>query len=136
MDIDKYTNDHVQILRAVTDLKALAKGGIAQNADPIAKSIVGMSATIKLHLAAEDRYVYPTLANSANPVVANLGTKFLRQMGGIAAAYAEFAGKWNRAASVAADPEGFREHANAIFKALHERIQRENEELYPLAAKA
>jgi len=136
MNIDKFTDEHVLILRAVTDLKALAKDGIGQNADAIAKSIVRMSSSIKLHLAAEDRYVYPTLANSSDPAIAKLGTQFQQEMGGIAAAYVEFAGKWNTAPNVAADPEGFKDHANAIFKALHERIQRENKELYPLAANA
>ena len=56
MNIDKYTDDHVLILQAVTGLMALAKDGVAKNADAIAKSIVSASSSIKLHLAAEDRY--------------------------------------------------------------------------------
>jgi len=31
--------------------------------------------------------------------------------------------------------KGFRDEADGIFKALHERIQRENQGLYPLAEK-
>jgi len=38
-------------------------------------------------------------------------------------------------ARVSADPEGFRDEANGIFQALHQRIQRERPELYPLAEK-
>ena len=54
-------------------------------------------------------------------------------MGGIAGAYLEFAGRWNLETKVAANPDGFRDDANSTFKALHQRIQRENQELYPLA---
>lgn len=54
-------------------------------------------------------------------------------MGDIAAAYMKFAGNWNIAKKVSADPEGFREDANNIFQALNRRIQLENSKLYPLA---
>jgi hypothetical protein len=43
---------------------------------------------------------------------------------------------WQKKPPIAAGhsfPEGFRDEANRIFKALHRRIQRENLELHPLA---
>jgi hypothetical protein len=90
---------------------------------------------VKLRLAAEDKFLYPTLANSTDATVAEVGQQFQREMGGIAGAYVAFAGKWNVGRAISADPEGFRDEANGIFKALHQRIQRENQELYPLAEK-
>lgn len=132
MNIDRLKEEHVVVLTAVTELKNLVKRGIAENADAIATAIVSMSSRIKLHLAAEDRFLYPSLANSTNPAVARLGKTFQQEMGHIAAVYAQFAGKWNSAMEVTADPEGFRADANNVFKALHQRIQRENQELYPL----
>jgi hypothetical protein len=96
-----------------------------------------MSATIKLHLAAEDRYVYPTLANSADPGSRPIwGPRFLQADGRHRRRLRGIRREVEQCASVAADPEGFRDHANAIFKALHGRIQRENKELYAVAAKA
>lgn len=133
MNIDRYKKEHVVILTEVSELRKLVERGISENADSIAKAIVSMSSKVKLHLAAEDQFLYPGLANSANPTVAKIGQKFQKEMGGIAAAYMEFVGKWNLASKVAANPEGFRADANNIFKALHQRIQSENQELYPLA---
>lgn len=132
MNIDKFKADHTSILIAVTELKSLVKLGIVQNAGVIAKTLGAMSATITKHLASEDEFLYPMLASSHKTEVADLGKTFQQEMGGIAAAYGEFAGKWDLGSKIAADPESFRSDANNIFKALHLRVQRENQELYPL----
>ena len=136
MNIDKFKNDHTTVLATVAELRNLVESGVAQNAIAIATKIVAMSGAIKGHLAAEDQYLYPTLSKSADPAVSRAGTKFQADMSGIAAAYGDFAGKWNLGAKVAADPSGFKNHANSIFKTLHQRIQQENQDLYPLAERA
>lgn len=136
MNIDRFKKEHAMMLTAVTELRNLVKSGIPDNTDAIAKAIVSISATIKLHLSTEDQYLYPRLAGSADPAVAKVGKKFQDEMNGIAAAYTEFAGKWIIASQVAANPEGFRADANDIFQALVQRIQRENKKLYPLAEDA
>lgn len=136
MNIDRFKQEHALVLSSVTELRNLVQRGIAENSAVIAKMVVEMSSKIKRHLGAEDQFLYPALAKSNNPETAALGKKFQEEMGGIAKAYMDFAGKWNLDSKVAADPEGFRTHANAIFKALNQRIQRENLELYPLAEMA
>ena len=117
-------------------MRKLVHAGVADNAQSMAKKIVSMSAVIKLHLGAEDGMLYPALANSSDPAVARTANMFRDEMGGIAAAYTEFARKWKHGPRVAAEPEQFRKDANNIFKALHQRVQRENQELYPLAEQA
>lgn len=133
MNIEKFKKDHDEILALVTELRKLAHLGTAENAGSIAKQIVTMSSLIKLHLAAEDRALYPAFANSKDPSISKIGQKFQREMGNIASAYMEFVGRWNLESKVSGDPMGFKEEANNIFKALHQRIQKENQELYPLA---
>jgi len=44
-----------------------------------------------------------------------------------------FSLEWNTSSKVKADAERFRKAANQVYKALHDRIQRENRHLYPLA---
>ena len=132
MNIEKFKDDHVAVMTSVTRLKELSKAGISENADAIAKTLVNMSAVIKLHLAAEDQYVYPTLAKSSDPSVAQMGKKYQDEMGGLATAYMGFVSRWNLGSKVSADPEGFRAEANEVLKALHQRIQKENQEFYPL----
>jgi hypothetical protein len=54
-------------------------------------------------------------------------------MGGLANTLTGFVSRWNLAAKITQNPQGFRDEANAVFKALHMRVQRENRELYPMA---
>ena len=49
----------------------------------------------------------------------------------LADTYGEFSRRWRVGSQIAAAPEQFRSEANAVFKALHGRIQREDRELYP-----
>lgn len=133
MNIEKFKADHVSILGSVTELRRLVQAGIANNAAAIANMIVSISAIIKLHLASEDRVLYPALKRSSNAAVTQTAEKFQTEMGTIATAYGDFSRKWNISSKIAAEPEAFRKAADQIFKALYERIQREDRELYPLA---
>lgn len=134
MDTKKFRHDHSDILAHIHALRMLVKLGIASNAAAIAKQIITISSTIKLHLAVEDKVVYPAFAASKDPAMAATGARFQSEMGEISADYMAFAGAWNTSDKIASAPEQFREQANRIFKALFERTQRENEELYPALA--
>ncbi|MFZ6644576.1 hemerythrin domain-containing protein [Undibacterium sp. TJN25] len=134
MDTKKFKHDHGDILAHIHALRMLVKLGIAGNATAIARMIVTISSSIKLHLAVEDRVVYPAFAASKDPALAEKGARFQAEMGELSARYMNFAGRWNTPLKIAGAPEEFREEANTTFKALFERTQRENEELYPALA--
>jgi hemerythrin-like domain-containing protein len=136
MNIDKFKNDHLAITGAVADLKRLVQAGVPANSELIARAIVTMSSTIKLHLASEDRVLYPALKGAADASTARVATRFQDEMGAIAAAYSDFSRRWNLGTKVAAEPDAFRAEAGQIFKALTDRIQRENQDLYPIAERA
>jgi hypothetical protein len=98
---------------------------------PDARLIVAMSSTIKLHLAVEDRALYPALQRGGNPELARLGLQYQQEMGAIARAYETFARRWNLPESVRRDEQGFRDDANQVLRMVHERMQRENHDFYP-----
>lgn len=131
MNIDKFKHQHVDILACIAALRKSAREGISSNAAEIARLIISMSSIIKLHLAVEDQILYPALRSGNNATLARMGQKFQDEMGAIAAAYMVFAGRWNQAAKVAVDPEGFRSDANTVLKLLHERMRQENTVFYP-----
>ncbi|MGE8703917.1 MAG: hemerythrin domain-containing protein [Achromobacter sp.] len=131
MNIDKFKQQHVDILEGIASLRKLALAGVARNAAEIAQGIVAMSATIKLHLAVEDRALYPAVARSADAELARKGREFQEEMDAIAAAYEGFAKRWNNARSLELDERGFRNDANTVLRRVHERMQRENHDLYP-----
>lgn len=131
MNIDKFKQQHVDILEGIASLRKLALAGVARNAAEIAQGIVTMSATIKLHLAVEDRALYPAVARSADADLARKGREFQEEMDAIAAAYEGFAKRSNNARSLELDERGFRDDANTVLRRVHERMQRENRDLYP-----
>lgn len=131
MNIDKFKHQHIEIMQAVTDLRNLVKAGAADNATQIAAQIRSISALITLHLSVEDSVLYPVLQKSANTSQVAMGSRYQSEMTGLAAAYAKFAGKWLLPRYIADNVEHFRADANVVFKALHDRIHRENIELYP-----
>ena len=61
MNIDRFKQQHVAILRGIAEMRSLAHAGIAEHADEIAQRVVALSSVIKLHLAAEDGALYPAV---------------------------------------------------------------------------
>lgn len=131
MNIDRYKHEHQDILAQIATLRQLTHSGVEHNAAAIARGIVAMSSTIKLHLAVEDRLLYPALRQGADAELARLGEQFQREMGAIAAAYMDFARRWNTPERVRTDAEGFRADANTVLRSVYERMQRENRDFYP-----
>lgn len=133
VNIDKFKQEHVYVMNSVGTLRELVQAGVSEHAEEIVAQLLAMTGAIKLHLAAEDRVLYPALANASDPLVAQTSRMFQQEMGGLAETLTGFVSRWNLAAKISQNPQGFRDEANAVFKALHMRVQRENRELYPMA---
>jgi iron-sulfur cluster repair protein YtfE (RIC family) len=131
MNIDKFKQQHVEILSCISTLRMHVKSGISNNALEISKLIIAMSSIIKLHLFVEDNILYPALQNTKNVALAGMGKRFQDEMTDIASGYLNFARKWNTATRLAQDPEGFRTDANHVLRVLHDRMQKENTDFYP-----
>ena len=131
MNIDKFKQQHVEILSCISALRSLVKQGIHDNAAEISRLIISMSSTIKLHLAVEDKILYPALEATNNPSLANMGKRFQDEMTSIALAYLNFAKKWNTASTVSNNPEDFRSDANSVLRALYDRMRKEDVDFYP-----
>lgn len=131
MDIEKFKDQHVDILAGIAMLRQLTRSDIAANAAAIAKGIVSLSSTVRLHLAVEDRVLYPTIEASADPALTRMSRVYQGEMQGISRTFMGFVARWNTPQQVKADPEGFRDDANVVLKQVFDRMQRENYEFYP-----
>lgn len=131
MDIDRFKHQHVDILERIDALRQLVRSGIETNAHMIAQQIHALGTVVKLHLAIEDRILYPAVRHSEDARIASMGDTYQEEMKGIANAYIRFTTKWSNAARVAAEPETFRAEANSVLKTVYQRMQRENREFYP-----
>ncbi len=97
------------------------------------RSLGKLTGVLTFHLAAEDQSLYPRMQASSDQNVAKTAAAFAQEMGGLSEVYSEFAAKWSTGNAIFEDPDGFRTEAQLVFSALARRIERENEELYPLA---
>lgn len=131
MNIQRFEAQHDAILRGVAELRQLSRQGIAENAVSIAQKIVDISSTIKLHLAGEDRMLYPTAQRSGDPSLAKLADRYQQDMGPIAAEFEAFVHRWNTPNALREQAEIFRREANRVLRLLWERMRREDGELYP-----
>ncbi len=133
MNTSRIKSDHDALYASMDELRRLVQADVAENAGALFAELKKIDATIKLHLAIEDRMLYPALANASDPQVAAIGKRFQHEMGGLATAYGDFAAHWNTAARIAADPRDFSRQLGTMLDALHARIQHEDRELLPLA---
>ena len=131
MNIDKFKHQHEEILDAISSLRTLVQTGIASHAAEIAQRIIAISSIIKLHLAVEDRFLYPTLEDSDDRTLKQMGRLYRDEMQTISKAYIAFAVKWNTPSPLMEQPEQFRSEANVVLKLLHDRIKREDRDFYP-----
>ncbi|NGM87593.1 hemerythrin domain-containing protein [Parapusillimonas sp. SGNA-6] len=131
MEIERFKQQHVEILQGIAGLRKLAHAGIMDNASDIARAIKALSNVVKVHLAIEDRILYPTLQKGSDPKLANMGRMYQEDMKGIANAYIAFSRRWSSARELMERSDDFRNEANTVLKSLHARMQRENTEFYP-----
>ncbi|QAA92959.1 hemerythrin domain-containing protein [Pollutimonas thiosulfatoxidans] len=131
MEIDRFKQQHVDILQGIAALRKFSQAGIQENATEIARQVKALGSVVTLHLAVEDRILYPSLQKGADLKLAEMGRAYEEDMKGIANEFIAFSRKWSVAKTVAEKAEEFRAEANSVLKVLHSRMQRENTEFYP-----
>ena len=133
---DNFRRQHNDLLDLVGQIQALASPPRSEAAaTEISQILSRLSGKLSIHLAAEDKSLYPRLAASEDITTSQVAKRFQEEMSGLGEAYNAFASKWRAAGAINDDFEGFVTESGQVFAALGDRIARENRELYPLADK-
>ncbi|WP_312982552.1 hemerythrin domain-containing protein [Atlantibacter sp.] len=132
MNIDKMKSQHNEIIQKINQLREYSRRGITDNAQEIAQTVVSMSSVIKVHLSAEDQFLYPYLEKVEDQKLKRMSLQFQREMADIVVEYEMFSRRWNTASKITGHDEDFRRDANTVLRKVHERMQRENTQFYPL----
>lgn len=120
---------------AASIVAAIASYRDEYDAIPIARRIAKLNTLLQVHFAYEDMTLYPAMIGGADREAACLARRFHDEMGGLATRFELFARRWSSPITVAANFDEFRSDATVILTDLAARIERENDLLYPLAAK-
>lgn len=94
-----------------------------------------MTGLLALHLALEDKVMYPRLLGHRDWEVGSQTRRFLAEVGGFKEAFDAYRGKWMRPDRETAWSE-FTADTRAMLKTLRERILLEEGRLYPLLERA
>lgn len=132
MNIDKMKIQHAEIIHKISRLRELSRAGVTAHAQEIAQTVISMSSVIKVHLSTEDQFLYPYLEKVNDQKLKTMSVNFQREMADIVAEYEKFSRRWNTANKLINCDEAFRRDANVVLRKVHERMQREDNNFYPL----
>jgi hypothetical protein len=113
--------------------RLLQPGKLASDGGPVRHLLALLAGTLRVHVAMEDESLYPRLLAHRDPGVRDKARRFLDEMGGIRIEFSEYLRAWPGPSAIQARPEEFVAATRRMFALLYERMQRENEELHPLA---
>jgi hemerythrin superfamily protein len=136
MNLDLYLDKHAHIKEELSSISTLLASGISEDtAEKLADRINRLTGMLLMHLASEDKYLYPALLASHDEKVKTLTGKYMKEMGNIAASYTSFKEKYHTPSAILGSTSEFITSAQSIIRIIIERIAREEDELYVYAAK-
>ena len=128
-----YRSQHDEILKIGSRIeKLMDQKLLAQNASEIRSALATIAKKIVLHLALEDKSLYPTLLSYSDNKVHEIAENFQKEMNNIAGDFKEYINFWRQDSAIEHDPAGFLTQTENIFSVLKSRIKRVYEELFPL----
>ena len=84
-----------------------------------------------IHLALEDRLLYPKLRSWPVPHLQAIADRFEVEMGGMKAEFDRYRRAWPGPQAISRDPARFVAETSTVLAALEQRINREDADLYP-----
>ncbi len=131
---DSFRTQHKDLAEVVTSIEgklaSISEEGVA---DEVRTLLSSLSGKLMVHLAMEDKSLYPTMLSSDNDEAKKVANAFMTEMGSLADAFKEYVGAWPSAIKIKENPDEFCNQTKAVFQALKDRIQREESTLYQLA---
>lgn len=91
-----------------------------------------MTGLLALHLAMEDKVMYPRLLGHRDWEVGSRARGFLAEVGGLRSAFDAYRRRWTRPPATDAEWEAFARETRAFLAALRTRIGLEEKEIYRL----
>ena len=133
--ISKLYREHAAILDLAQTLRKMIDRHTPPERSAFFELKLSLSRQLIAHLTSEDLLIYPRLCKNADPHIAQIAMRFVDELGGLRESVKEWSAYWSYDRAVAAWP-AFRSVTGQLLAKLTARIERENRELYPLAAAA
>jgi len=130
---DNFRKQHADILTTAREINALLTIEMNDTDASTARRLLSkMHGQVSLHLAMEDKSLYPTMMASADPRLPELARRYQDEMGALSQTFENYVRKWPTNVSIMSRPSEFITESKAVFNALSKRIHHENTVLYKL----
>jgi len=106
---------------------------LKEDGAPMRSLLSELLGKLKIHLAVEDKALYPQLKKCGNHEVVAISIQYQTDMGGIAEFVAKYSKNWASGMAISENPQAFIDETNQLLSALSTRINKENNYLYKLA---
>jgi hypothetical protein len=128
-----FRRQHEEIVQSIRDIEALLDPAeLALGAGIMSGHIAILSGKVTVHLAMEDKGLYPRLVRHQRTPVRDLAQRFMKEMGSILDQFQAYLARWRDPLHIQRHPQAFVDETRPLFAALIQRIAREDNELYPL----
>ncbi len=129
----KYRTQHAELSALVTQITSLLDAvGVNKNAAENRNLISSLAGKLSIHLAMEDKCLYPKLMAHSNPDVRALSKRYSEEMGTLSGDFMRFNQRWLTAELIEKDTAKFVGETTIVLAALQARIEKENSQLYKL----
>jgi hypothetical protein len=131
--IENLTRQHKELVRTATEMFGWLDAGKlrARGAGDVHRALSSLSGILKVHLAMEDRSLYPHLVNHHDLQLRTLALRFLDERARQRDRYEEYKTRWASAAAIEAGAERFIDETRQVLGMMWNRMKMEDDVLHP-----
>lgn len=134
--IDLLKEQHYELLDIASALSLhLQIDRIAETPEVVHELLNSLAGRLRVHLLMEDRGLYPLLLEGDDEEVKRLTREFMDDIGGLSARVRKYMLSWSVPRLIREHPRDFARETRELLQELSNRIDREENELYPLLLK-
>ncbi|WP_258049705.1 hemerythrin domain-containing protein [Clostridium weizhouense] len=133
ININSFLRQHKEILEEVNHIdKIINKSDYIEHLNEFVTHINKLAGKLNVHLASEDKFLYPSLINGNDNNLKTLANLYMTEMGNISNTFTNYKDNHNTKNKINTNISGFVHETNMILKEIKKRISKEESELYKL----
>jgi hypothetical protein len=131
--IENLTRQHKELVRTATEMFGWLDAAKlrARGAGDVHRALSSLSGILNVHLAMEDRSLYPNLVNHRDAALRTLAVRFLEERAAIRQRYDDYKARWHTTGAIEAGAEKFIDETRQILGMLWNRMKMEDDVLHP-----
>jgi Hemerythrin HHE cation binding domain len=131
--IDNLTRQHRELVRTAKLMFGWLDAGKlrAHGAGEVCRELSSLSGILRVHLAMEDRSLYPHLLTHGDTHLRTLAQRFLDERAALRRQYDDYRAHWPAASAIEGAAERFIDETRVILGVLWNRMKMEDDVLHP-----